>query len=54
MLQQSHPVLAWILEFWTITIFVPAILLLVAVLVFVTRLQDRRDEAARKPPFTAR
>jgi len=37
MLQQSHPVLAWILEYWTITIFVPAILVLVSVLTFVTQ-----------------
>jgi len=52
MLQQSHPVLAWILEYWTITIFVPAILVLVSVLTFVTRRWDRRDESARKqrPP----
>jgi len=48
MLQQSHPVLAWILEYWTITIFVPAILVLVAVLTLVTRRWDRRDEFARK------
>ena len=52
MLQQSHPVLAWILEYWTITIFVPAILVLVSVLTFLTRRWDRRDESARKqrPP----
>jgi hypothetical protein len=48
MLEQSHPVLAWILEYWTITIFVPAILVLVAVLTFVTHRWDRRDESARK------
>jgi hypothetical protein len=48
MLQQS-PVLAWILEYWTITIFVPAVLILVAVLTVVTRRWDRRDESARKP-----
>ena len=48
MLQQSHPVLAWILEYWTITIFVPAILVMVAVLTFVTRRWDGRDEAVRE------
>jgi hypothetical protein len=32
MFEQEHPVLAWILEYWTITIFVPAILVMVAVL----------------------
>jgi hypothetical protein len=47
MLEQSHPVLAWILECWTITIFLPAILMLIAVLALVTRRWDRRDESAR-------
>ncbi len=49
MLGQEHPVLAFILEYWTITIFVPAVLVLVAVLMFVMRRWDRRDESARKP-----
>jgi hypothetical protein len=49
---QSHPVLAWVLEYWTITIFVPAILVLVAVLALVTRRWDRRDESARQPRST--
>jgi hypothetical protein len=49
MLQQSHPVLAWILEYWTITIFVPAILTMVAVLAFITRRWDRGDDSGRKP-----
>ena len=48
MLGQNYPVLDWILEYWTITIFVPAVLTLVAVLTFVTRRWDRRDEAARR------
>lgn len=48
MLVQRYPVLAWILEFWTITIFVPAVLLLVLVLTVVTCRWDRRDEAARR------
>jgi len=50
MLQQSHPVLAWILEYWTVTIFVPAILVLVAVLAFVTHRWDQRDESVRERP----
>jgi hypothetical protein len=45
----SHPVLAFILEYWTMTIFVPAILTLVTVLALITRRWDRRDESARKP-----
>jgi hypothetical protein len=48
MFEQNHPDLAWILEYWTITIFVPAILVLVAVLTLVTRRWDRQDESARK------
>jgi hypothetical protein len=48
MLEQSHPVLAWILEYWMVTIFIPAILVLVAVLTFVTRRWDRRDESAQR------
>ena len=43
----SHPVLAWVLQYWTITIFVPAILTLVTVLALITRRWDRR--AAGKP-----
>ena len=50
MLEQSHPILAWILEYWTVTIFVPAILVLVAVLAFVTHRWDQRDESARERP----
>jgi hypothetical protein len=49
MLQQSHPVLAWILQYWTITIFVPAILVMVAVLAFITRRWDQRDQSDEKP-----
>ena len=48
MLEQSHPILAWILEYWTVTIFVPAILVLVAVLAFVTHRWDQRDKSARE------
>ena len=49
---QQNPVLAWILEYWTITIFLPAVLVLVSVLTFVTRRWDQRDESARKPRST--
>jgi hypothetical protein len=48
MLKYSNPTLAWILEHWTITIFLPAILLMVAVLALVTRWWDGRDESARQ------
>jgi hypothetical protein len=48
MLKYSHPVLAWILDNWTVTIFLPSILVLVAVLALVTHRWDGRDEAARK------
>jgi hypothetical protein len=48
MLKYSNPSLAWIVEHWTITIFLPAILLMVAVLALVTRWSDGRDESARQ------
>jgi hypothetical protein len=48
MLRYSHPVLAWILHYWTVTIFLPSILLLVVVLAWVTHRWDERDEAARE------
>ena len=52
MLGQNYPEFEWILEFCTITIFVPAGLILVVVLTVVTRRWDRKDEAARRsrPP----
>ena len=37
MLKYSHPMLALILEYWPITIFAPAILLLIATLALITR-----------------
>jgi hypothetical protein len=46
MLEQSHPVLAFLLQYWTIAIFLPAVLLLIAVMVLVTRWRDGRDAVA--------
>ena len=48
MLKYSHPILALILEYWPITIFAPAILLLIATLALITRYWDRRDREARE------
>ena len=48
MLKYSHPMLALILEYWPITIFAPAILLLIATLALITRWWDRRDQEARE------
>jgi hypothetical protein len=48
MLKYSHPMLALILEYWPITIFAPAILLLIATLALITRGWDRRDREARE------
>ncbi len=48
MLKYSHPLLALILEYWPITIFAPAILLLIATLALITRGWDRRDREARE------
>jgi len=48
MLKYSHPALAWILDYWTVTIFLPSILLLIAVLALVTHRWDGRDAAVRK------
>ena len=46
MLGGSHAALAFLLEFWTVTIFLPAVLLLLAVMVLITRWRDGRDRAA--------
>jgi hypothetical protein len=48
MLKYSHPTLAWILDYWPITIFMPAILLLIATLALITRWWVQRDQEARK------
>ncbi|WP_255621478.1 hypothetical protein [Pseudonocardia sp. DSM 110487] len=34
----------WILDYWTVTIFLPTVLLLIAVLAVITRISDRRSE----------
>jgi hypothetical protein len=48
MLKYSHPVLAMVLDYWPITIFAPAVLLLIATLALITRWWDRRDQAAQE------
>ena len=48
MLKYSHPTLAWILDYWPITIFMPAVLLLIATLALITRSWDKRDQEARE------
>jgi hypothetical protein len=48
MLKYSHPTLAWMLEHWPITVFLPAVLLLIAVLVLITRSWEKRDQEARE------
>ena len=48
MLKYSHPTLALILDYWPITIFLPAILVLIATLALITRAWDRRDQEARE------
>jgi len=45
MLKYGHPVLAWLIHYWPATIFLPAILLLIATLAVVTRQWDRCDAA---------
>jgi hypothetical protein len=45
MLRYSHPWLAYILHQWPATIFLPSVLLLVAVLALVTRWWNHRDAA---------
>jgi hypothetical protein len=32
----------WILDYWTVTIFLPAVLLLIALLAIITRIADRK------------
>jgi len=34
----------WILDYWTVTIFLPTVLLLIAVLAIITRISDKRSE----------
>ncbi|TQM36383.1 hypothetical protein [Pseudonocardia cypriaca] len=33
----------WILDYWTVTIFLPAVLLLIVVLAMITRIMDKRS-----------
>jgi hypothetical protein len=46
MLKYSHPTLAFVLQYWPVTVFLPAILLLIAVLAVITRRWDAHDAAA--------
>jgi hypothetical protein len=48
MLKYSHPTLALVLDYWPVTIFAPAILVLIATLALITRWWDRRDQEARE------
>jgi hypothetical protein len=34
----------WILDYWTVTIFLPAVLLLIAMLAVITRISDKKAE----------
>jgi hypothetical protein len=34
----------WILDYWTVTIFLPTVLLLIVALAVVTRIMDKRSE----------
>jgi hypothetical protein len=33
----------WILDYWTVTIFLPAVLLLIVVLAMITRIMDKKS-----------
>ena len=43
MLKYSHPTIFLILQYWTVTIFLPVLLVMIAVLTMITRWLDRRD-----------
>jgi hypothetical protein len=34
----------WILDYWTVTIFLPAVLLLIVILAVITRIMDKKSE----------
>jgi hypothetical protein len=34
----------WILDYWTVTIFLPAVLLLIVTLAIITRIMDKKSE----------
>jgi hypothetical protein len=44
----NHPTLAWIVDYWPSVVFVPTILLVIAVLALATHWWDRRDESVRE------
>jgi hypothetical protein len=54
MLKYRHPWLAFILDYWPATVFLPSVLLLVAVLALITRWWDRRDVAAAQEQVALR
>jgi hypothetical protein len=43
-----HPILSWILDSWPAMIWLPSVLLLIAVLVLITRWWDERDRHSRR------
>jgi hypothetical protein len=45
MLKYSHPILAWLIHYWPASLFLPSILLLIAVLVVVTHKWDQQGGA---------
>ena len=47
MLKYNHPFLAYFVLHWPALIFLPTVLLLLAVLAGITHSWDKRDEAAR-------
>lgn len=44
MLKYNHPVLAYILAHWTITLLLPSLIVLVVTLALITRWWDQKDE----------
>jgi hypothetical protein len=34
----------WILDYWTVTIFLPAVMLLIVTLAIITRIMDKKSE----------
>jgi hypothetical protein len=50
MLEYSHPTLAFFADYWPTTIFLPTVLLVIAVLAAITRMWDQRDAPGRRRP----